>query len=130
VFVVPFDQWPVPNSVQIYRFDPNVVTDRAVQVYAEAHKRGHTGLQFLPLDDVSDRRSTTAHFSNLKKDGDLFFEETIEWTDGTTPPPPPTARLADREQSDQPIMDRIKAMLAEHLGVRAELIDIEVRVKV
>lgn len=135
VFVVAFDEWPMPSKVQIYRFDPTVITDRAVRVYEEADKRGHTGLQFLPLDKASDRRTTTAKLSNLKEVGELFFEDAIEWTEGPSSPPPPatlpTPELSiSDEPEEQPIMDRIKMMLAEHLGVRPELIDIEVRVKI
>ena len=133
VFIVTFDEWPGPRKVQIYRFDPKLITERAIRVYEDADRRGHTGLQFLPLDDLSDRRTTTVHRSNLKELGKLFFEDEIDWTEEPPSPPSPTkavATPADHEPSEAPIMDRIKAMLADHLGVRPELIDIEVRVKV
>jgi hypothetical protein len=133
VFIVTFDEWPGARKVQIYRFDPKLITDRAIRVYEDADRRGHTGLQFLPLDDLSDRRTTTVHRSNLKELGELFFEDEIEWTEGPPSPPSPAkavATPAGHEPSEAPILDRIKAMLADHLGVRPELIDIEVRVKV
>jgi hypothetical protein len=138
VVVVGFDDWQNPNRIQIYLFDPEVITKKADKAYAEADRTGLKGLQWLPLDEGVSRRPITAAAAGggLKHDAQLIFDEPIEWTElsstvSTVADTP--ASLPTESASPDPelgIMDRIKAMLSEHLGVRAELIEVDVRVKV
>jgi hypothetical protein len=155
IFVVAFDHWPIPGRIQVYRFEADLIARKAKTVYQAAdYKR----LQFLALDkiDEMDRAPTTVVVDqNLKADGELFFDEPIEWTDNpsslavtptaTAPPPPavppaatapssppvaPATSAAPAVAREVPIMEHIKGILAEHLGVRPDLIEIDVRVKI
>lgn len=130
LFVVAFDRWPEPEAIQVYEFDAKDILERAEGVYAEAKKLGHTGLQFLPLDAISDRRPAMTKFGNLAKLGKIVFEENITWSDAENETVEED-HVEGRAQSvtELPIMERIKMMLSEHMGVRPELIEVDVRVK-
>jgi hypothetical protein len=138
VVVVAFDDWQDPNRIQIYLFDPEVITKKAAKAYAEADRMGLKGLQWLPLDEDVSRRPVTAQAAGggLKHDARLIFNEPIEWTELSSKvaiiADTPTAILTESASSNPElgIMDRIKTMLSEHLGVRTELIEVDVRVKV
>jgi hypothetical protein len=138
VLVIAFDNWQDPNRIQIYLFDPEAITKKAAKAYAEAERVGLKGLQWLPLDEDHSRRPVTARIAGdgLKHDAQLIFDEPIEWTESSsrvataadTPAPIPTESASSNPELG--IMDRIKSMLSEQLGVRAELIEVDVRVKV
>jgi hypothetical protein len=128
LFVITTDDWTAPKRVEIYQFDPKKIIAIASTVYEEADRLGHTGLQFLPLDEDTGRRpSTTKSAANLIKHGTLVFDEAIIWDDEACDPV--TVAETTDEEREAGIMERIKAMLADHMGVRPELIEIDVRVK-
>jgi hypothetical protein len=135
VLVVAFDDWQDPNRIQIYLFDPEVITKKAAKAYAEAERLGLKGLQWLPLDEDVSRRPITAQAAGagLKHDARLIFDEPIEWTESSSKvadTPAPVRTEPASSNTELGIMDRIKSMLSEHLGVRTELIEVDVRVKV
>lgn len=127
LFVVAFDCWPEPETIQVYQFDAKDILERAEGVYEEAEKLGHTGLQFLPLDAISDRRPAMTKFGNLAKLGKIVFEEKITWSDAEEDAE--ADQTEEEAPAELPIMERIKMMLAEHMGVPPEKIEVDVRVK-
>lgn len=73
LFIVAFDEWPAPNRIMIYRFDPKPIREKAAATHAHAEKHGHTGVPFLPLDDRNG-------YAGLAKLGEVVFDEQIVWT--------------------------------------------------
>jgi hypothetical protein len=92
---------------------------------------GETGLKWFPLDPNDGQRpSTTQNDAHLARHGELIFDEVIVWVDGDEIPAQKRDVIIPLSKAPEtPITERIKAMLSEHMGVRPELIEVDVRVK-
>jgi len=132
VFIVAFNDWHRPTKIEMFKFDPQAILTVAKQAYSEADKHQQTGLKWFPLDkNAGQWRDTSQHNANLAAKGTKFFEDEIIWSESAEP------QEGDKDGSsrtslleEMPIMEKIRTMLSKHMGVRPELIEIDVRVKI
>lgn len=126
VFVVTFDDREKPRRLQVYAFDPRVIIDMAERVYAEAGRRGQTGIQWIPLDDHADRNGTSTIAGSLGKRGRIILDEVIEWTSAESDEEPQFKvidenRLSANWDAGQGPNDLVKFTIAQaKLGLAAQ----------
>jgi hypothetical protein len=116
-------------KVRISMFERPVVEKAFEDNHVALEKRGMGHIPLWVNPEHEDGWRMTG--SGFQKDA--LWSETISITlpvaSDPTPKMPGTAVPSPAPSQEVGIMDRIKAMLSEHMGVRPELIEIDVRVK-
>ena len=122
-----------PGHIRVMVFEREVVT----QAFEENHKAlvAH-GMEHIPSWVNPEMEAGWRQSGSGFKDKALWTEIIAATVAAATPLPiselsaPVVPSSSDDVPEGPGIMERIKLMLSEHLGVRPELIDIDVRVKI
>jgi hypothetical protein len=137
LFVVTFDDRYDPKRLQVIAFDPQEVVAMGEKVYAEAQKKGQSGLRWIPLDSHPNTERTALAAGPLGPHGTIIFDEEIRWTLSDAEPekpsagemPIPPANSQAPEAAPPPLrltIPEAKAALALTCGVSPDAIKITV----
>lgn len=118
-----------PTKIRVSMFDKATV----LKAFEANHKaKAERGMEHIP-SWISPWPEEGWRFTGSGFKDEALWSEMIsigEVETVTTSAPIPSHPSSEDPSSEIGIMDRIKAMLSEHLGVRPELIEIDVRVKI
>lgn len=121
-----------PSSLRLSMFKAETVKAAFDKNYAAAVKGGFANIPAW----ISPRYESAPRFAGSGFEGEAEWTETVPFGSPGTAPRDRPAASPERSSPSSPveeggagIMDRIKAMLAEHMGVPAERIEVDVRVK-
>lgn len=118
-----------PTKIRVTMFDKATV----LQAFEANHKaKAERGMEHIPSwlnpEPQEGWRFTGSGFKDKALWSETISVREAETASSVTATPADTPSTGP--SSEPGIMDRIKEMLSEHLGVRAELIEIDVRVKI
>ena len=122
-----------PSKARVTLFDRETVLVAFEENFAALTARGmgHIPIWVNPEKEVG-WRMTGSGFINRAIWSELISERGLEVTGKVVAAPDEQSEARGTIDSAEPggVMDRIRAILSDHMGVRPELIDIEVRVRV